>query len=104
MNNIFSKKYPLLDTLISCECNNWGEIYTDSYRKQQSKKYAQFIDSKFEQNPSVKHYFNYGLHDSWVTNTHFNKEQLKITFNDFPTHCFVDALLEVSKQKIPHNQ
>ena len=91
-------------TLIYSESNNWGEIYTDSYREQQAKEYAKFIESKFIKIPSVKNYFNYRLHDSWVTNTQFNKEQLEITLNDFSTHCFVDALLEVSKQKIPYKK
>lgn len=104
MNNIFKNKYPLLDTLIYSKSNSWGEIYTDSYREECSKGYSKFIDSEFEETPFVKNYFNFGLHDSWVTNIHFNQEQLEITFNDFQTHCFVDALLEVSNEKIQHKK
>ena len=104
MNNVFKNKYPLLDTLVYSKSNNWGDIYTDSYREECSKSYSKFIDSKFEETPFIKNYFNFGMHDSWVTNMHFNREQLEITFNDFQTHCFVDALIEVSNEKIQHKK
>ncbi len=104
MDNIFKKKYPVLDSQIYFKGNKHGKNYTDDQREKLSESYLAFVASKNEIVNNISNYFGGVLHDSWVTKVCHENNSLSISLNDFSAHCFSDAICENFKVNIPHKK
>ena len=104
MNNVFKNKYPLLDSLIFFKGNNYGEAYNESQRVNLAEEYDSFISSKHDLAEKIKNYFGSRLHDSWVEKISYQSDQMSVTFNEFSSHCFADAVSEHFNLNIPHKK
>jgi len=102
MNNQFNIKYPLLDALIFHKGNNWGEKYDERQTQELSKKHSALVSSSTGLSALAKVYFGSRLHDSWIEGINYQNRKLEIKFNEFTSHCFVDAICDEFELNIPH--
>ena len=54
--------------------------------------------------PKVGRYFGSRLHDSWVMSISYTGDSLTLCLNEFYSHVFCDALVELTNIKIPHER
>jgi hypothetical protein len=100
--NRFDKKFPLLNSLICYEGNDFNKYY-DSHPEEAKallQKSWDFIKNKRNDFPKIAEYFNDSIHDSPVLSTELNGDSFHFCLNDFPSYCFVDALCDLTNVKI----
>lgn len=100
--NRFDKKFPLLNSLICYEGNDFNNYY-DSHPEEEKtllQNSWDFIKNKRNEFPKVAAYFNDSIHDSPVLSAELNRDTFHICLNDFPSYCFVDALCDLTDIKI----
>ncbi len=102
--NQFNIKYPLLDALFFHKGNNWGKGYNARQVQELSENYSAFLSTSDGLSGLAKVYFGSHLHDSWVKAINYQDRKLEIKFNEFTSHCFVDAICDEFNLNIPHKK
>lgn len=104
MSRYFKDEYPLLNSNLCYNGNNWNieEDVKESERLWDT--YQKFIQSKSVIIPKINIYLGSKLHDSWVLNVSNTDKKIDITLNDFSAHCFTDALCNSFKLNVPHKR
>ncbi len=97
ISNLFSLQYPLMSRCFE-EDPDEDKILAAS------NNYTELLLANKDHLPNGTIYLHDRLHDSQVLSIAHIDDNLNIWLNDFSTHCFADAFVDVFMVQVPHSK